>query len=728
MEALVARATRLLLSAILSLSLPTAAAASPVTGSVVDASGAAVVRAFVRLVDAAGRERSATITDDRGRFVVELADCADCRIEASLVGFRATSLAVTATQSADARFQPRLTLQVAPISDTVVVTPTRDAAPSSQTGASVSVFTADDIARRGFPSVADLLRETTGTSVIRSGGLGSVTSLFMRGGDSHYTKVLLDGVPLNEPGGTFNFGNLSTGNIARVEVVRGAQSALFGSDAMSGVIQLFTMRGAAVRPSITGAFEGGGYGTSRSQVSMNGLRRGWDYAVGVVRFDTDNRAPNSAFTNTTVSWNGGGALGGGVSLRVTGRVEQGRTGVPGATAFGRPDADAFFDRQDVVAGATLEHQRSRHWQQRASYAFTRSNQESANLIADPDYVPTYGASTAPFAFSDYTYDSQNVLRRHFLNYQADARLTGRVNQVVTLLADWEGERATLNDRLAGTSLPAARNNLGVSVQHQLFGRRGSLTTSVRIEHNGSFGNAWVPRASGAWIVRRSSGAIGNTTLRGNIGTGVKEPTVLQSFSPNAGFLGNPDLLPERARTWDAGIEQRLAADRARLELTYFDNRYQDQITTRTMSTNPFRSQFVNRLSVTTARGLEASAEIAPVASLRFGGGYTFLDATALLRRPRHAGFVRASWTWRAASADINGTYVGAHLDNDFSALSPALTSSGDEWLWQAAARYRFSDRIDGYVRVQNLTDRDYMEPLGFPAWRRTAHAGLHLRF
>jgi len=146
MEALVARATRVLLSAILSFALTASAAASPVTGSVVDASGAAVVRAFVRLVDAAGRERSATITDDRGRFALDLDACADCHLEASLVGFRTSTLAVTATQSADAMFQPRLMLQVAPIADTVVVTPTRDAPPPSQSGQSVSVFPADRLA------------------------------------------------------------------------------------------------------------------------------------------------------------------------------------------------------------------------------------------------------------------------------------------------------------------------------------------------------------------------------------------------------------------------------------------------------------------------------------------------------------------------------------------------------------------------------------------------------
>ena len=753
MEVPVARA-RVLLSAffvLILLSNQTFAAPATVTGSVIDASGAAVVRAFVRLIDAAGQQRAATITDDRGQFALDSSACpstalaAGCRIDVSLAGFRTTTLTLSASALADANFRARVTLDVAPIADTVVVTPTRDAAPAGQTGASVTVFTAEDIERRGHPSVADLLREATGVAVIRNGGLGGVTSLFVRGGESSYTKVLLDGVPLNEPGGTFNFGNLSTANLARVEFVRGAQSALFGSDAMSGVLQFFTARGMArTRPTVAGSFETGGYGTRRENASVVGAHRGWDYSLGAERLDTDNRAPHNAFRNTTMSFSGGGALTTSLTLRLVGRVEQGHTGTPGATAFGRPDADAFFDRQDSTAGLTLEHRVSANWKQRVSYAYTRSRQQSTNLIADPDYVPTYGSATAPFAFSDFTYDSLNTLQRHFVTYQVDARFTGRVNQFITALTDWDGERALLSDRMAHSSLPAARNNAGVSVQHQLVGRYGSVTSSLRVEHNDSFGNAWVPRVSAALIARTSSGAIGSTTFKMNAGKGVKEPTILQSFSPNAFYLGNAELLPERARTWDAGLEQRFAGDRVRVEATYFDNRYQDQITTHTISTNPFRSQFFNKLGYTNARGTEVSIDVAPVSTIRLGGGYTNLRgdlydratpasdptrlASALFWRPRHSAFMRGAWTGHDASADIDGTYVGTRVDNDFSSLSPAIRSSGGYWLWNVAGRYRINTRVEGFVRVQNLTDRDYMEPLGFPAWRRTTHVGLNVRF
>jgi vitamin B12 transporter len=721
------RAARALLF-VLFCSLPNIASASPVTGSVTDPSGAALARAFVRLVDAAGQTRASLMTDDRGQFVIDLSSCAGCRIDATLVGFRSASRTITARDANDAAFRPRLTLELAPITDAVVVTPTREAAPAGQLGATVTVFTADDIARRGTTSLADLLRETPGVGVIETAGLGGVTSLFLRGGASNYTKVLLDGIPLNEPGGTFNFGNITTSNLARVEVVRGAQSALFGTDAMSGVIQLVTARGtASARPAFTGAIEAGGYGTDRADGTVRGGARGWDYSLGVSRLRTDNRAANNRFDSTTVSWSAGKALTRALEIRAVGRVEDGRAGAPGQTAFGRADMDAFYDHTDTTTGVSLEHRVSAAWQQRISYSLSRSRQDSTNLLADAPYTPQYGAAVSPYEFYDYNYDSHNVLRRGAFSYQSDWRFGGAVTQFITTAIDWDSERATLGDRLAQSTLGAARDNVGVSVQHQLIGRHGSIVTSLRAEHNESFGNEWVPRMSAALMLRQSQGAWGDLTLKANAGRGVKEPTILQSFSENTFYLGNPDLRPERARTADIGLSQRLAGDRVRVDAVWFDNQFRDQISTRTLSVSPYRSQYFN-MDAANARGVELSTELAPVTALRITAGYTRLTAADLFRRPQHSGFVRAAVTAGRLSVDLDGLYEGRYLDNDFASLSPAITSSGGFWRWDVAGRYRLTARLEGYARVQNLTDRNYMEPLGYLAWRRTAHAGLKVRF
>lgn len=713
--------------------IPNIAFAAPLQGTVVDSTGAVLPRARVRLLDASAKEIASTVTSADGRFIV--ADCNNCTIEASLAGFKTKSI-----KSADAA---RIVLDPAPISDSVVVTPTREAAPAGQIGASVTAFTRDDMERRGSLLISDLVRQTPGVTVMQTGGAGGQTSFFLRGGESTYTKVLLDGITLNEPGGTFNFGGLTNTNLSRVEVVRGAQSALYGSDAMAGVIQLVTARGLAARPSFAGSAETGTYGTHRGTGSVSGAARGWDYSLGAAATATDNNVPHNRLTNNTLSWTGGGRLTPQIQLRAVGRVEAGRVGTPGQTAFGSKESDAFFDHRDTAVGVSLAQQLGGSWTHRAAYNFTRTRQDSTNLKADPDYVPTFGNAKAPFSFSDFAYDSNTLLRRQFANYQIDGRINSRVTQLVTALVDWDEERATLLDRMASTTVKASRNNIGASVQHQFIGRFGSLASSLRAEHNDSFGDKWVPRVSGALIAHAGNGQWGELVIKGNAGRGVKEPTIIQSFSPNAYFLGNPDLLPELATTWDLGLSQRLANDRARIEATYFDHAYKNQISTRTTNFSTFASQYFN-VGDTTARGLELSGEAVVVPALRLIGGYTFTDSEIVkstsefstvikagawaFRRPRHTAFVRAAVTTTRVSADVDGQYVGMRVDSDFSSLSPGITSSGKYWLWNASASLKVHRSFDIYGRVQNLGDTDYMEPLGYQASGRTVHGGIRFRF
>ncbi|HWF83337.1 MAG TPA: TonB-dependent receptor plug domain-containing protein, partial [Vicinamibacterales bacterium] len=210
------------------------AAEESVTGIVVDQSGRPLPRAYIRALASSGAELTSTFTDEAGRFTIPATD--GCQLHVSMTGFEPATASCAPAQPL------KIVLHVAPIQETVIVSATRTAAPADQVGASVTAFTAEDLDRRRTPIVADLLRSTPGVMVIQTGGVGAVTSLFVRGGESNYNKVLLDGIPLNEPGGTFNFSNLTTDNIERIEIVRGAQSALFGSDAMSSVVQLFTKR------------------------------------------------------------------------------------------------------------------------------------------------------------------------------------------------------------------------------------------------------------------------------------------------------------------------------------------------------------------------------------------------------------------------------------------------------------------------------------------------------
>jgi outer membrane cobalamin receptor len=717
----------------------TPASGQTLTGRVVDPSGVPVPRAYVRVVNADGKPSDGAFSEPDGGFRLASTD-AGCKVEVALAGFETARVPCSA--------QPiEVKLALAPVHETIAVSATRSEAPVSQLGASVTVFDAADLERRQSPPVGDLLMSSPGVAIARTGGYGSVTSLFVRGGESSYNKVLLDGIPLNEPGGYFNFSNVTSENLDRVEIVRGAQSALFGSDAMASVVQLITRRGRpGSAPRGDASIEGGTYGTGRARVSVAGSAGRADYSAAAAWITTDNRADNNAFENATLSGTAGIQLGAAASLRGVVRGELGKTGTPGATAFGRPDRDAFFRRHDGVGGLTFLQNLGGVFSQRATYALSVSHQASTNLQADAPYTPRFGSRSAPFEFSDFTYDSHADLRRHYATYQADWRpaTPGRFgdHQVTTAL-DWDGERGTLTNVLAGTATVASRDNVGWTLQHQAMWPRLFVTGSVRVERNDSFGTATVPRLSAAVVVRQSQGALGETRLKASAGRGIKEPTILQSYSPSPSFLGNPDLLAERSRSVDAGIEQRLAHDRLKVEATWFDGRFRNIISTRTLSFNPFRSQFFN-IGETRAHGLELGADAAPGASLRIRGGYTFMPSRVtrstspgstvfgegqwLFRRPRHSGYAEAAWVSGAASISVTGTFVGRRVDSDFASLDPPITWNDGHATWDVRASYRVSRRLSLTAAGDNVAGSDYMDPLGYPALGRAIRAGVRVGF
>lgn len=717
-----------------------APARAEIRGQVVDATGQPLPRAHVRAVHPNGA--GGVFTDERGRFT--LPGAAPCTLHVTLTGFQAAIVPC-------APGAQRVELVILPVRETVMVTATRTEAPTSQVGASATIFSGDDLERRQEPLLADLLVFAPGAMLMRNGAPGAVTSLFVRGGESDYNKVLLDGVPLNEPGGTFFLNNLTTENLERIEIVRGAYSTLFGSDAMASVIQLITKRGDRTvrRPRVSAQVDGGTYGTVHANAAINGGFGRIDYSAGLARFDTDNRVPNSALENTTLSGNVGFALTETATLRFVGRAEREHVGTPGPTAFGRPDRDAFFERRDGIGSVTFDHRRNQKLRERAAYSLATSRQQSTNLVVDEAYTALYKGRSGVFPSSDFLNDSMNHFRRHHAEYQADLGLTGGGTfgaQTLTILADWDGERATslrrsLTPLLPDTRTQTARDNFGASIQEQILWQRVFVTFGGRVERNESFGIAFVPRATAVFVVRESNGSAGETRVKTSAGTGIKAPTMAESFSVSMFARGNPDLKPERSRSAEVGVEQRLAGDRVKAELTYFDNRFEDVIQLVTTDPATFAGQYFNT-GVTRARGLEVAAEAAPVPWLRARAAYTLLDGRVvasaapndrvfrlgaeLFRRPRHSGALGLTATWERLFADLNGVFVGRFVDNDFGLFNPSFTESPGHTVWDARLGVRLTRYVTGLISIDNLTNEDYSEPLGYQPLLRTVRAGIRV--
>jgi vitamin B12 transporter len=740
-QLLVRSSIALAISVVTSFVAVTAAIAAPVTGTVVDPSGRALARALVVLTDGSGRTIGTTFSYPDGTFRLDGPDAgAGCRVQVTLAGFRPGSVECGVGTNL------RVSLAIAGVEASVVVSATRTEAPLAQVASSVTVFDAAEISQRQNPLLIDLLRTAPGATVVSNGSHGAVASLFLRGGESNYTKVLLDGIPLNEPGGTFDFGSVTTENLQRVEVVRGAHSALFGSDAMAGVIQLFTARAPAAGSRAGVIVEGGTFGTGRVAATAAGRAGQLDYSVGAARYSTNNDGENDAFDNTTLSGTAGVDLGDGGLLRFTGRAELGTAGTPGQTAFGRADLDAFFRRNNGVGGVTWSQNLTPAFTQRATYALSVSHQSSTNLIEDAPYTPSFEGRSAPFQFSDFTFDSHNEVKRHYATYQADWRLPSDAlagTHLVTAALDWDGERGLLQDRLANTSTEVSRNNVGWTVQDQVLWSRVFVTGGLRIEHNDSFGTEVIPQGSVVYVAHRATGPLGETHLKLSTGRGIKEPTLLQSFSTSPFFMGNPNLEAERSTSVDLGVEQRLADDRARVELTWFGSRYRNIISTQTISFDPFVSQYFN-IGRSRARGLELSGEVTPSRGLLARAGYTRLDSKIidstssfsevfqpgqwLFRRPRHSGYVTVAATRARLTADVTGTFVGRRVDSDFSSLEPPLLSNDGFATWDVRAAYRLAPALSVTLAIDNLADADYMDPLGYTALGRAVRVGAKVGF
>ena len=629
-----------------------------------------------------------------------------------------------------------LVLTPAPVSERVVVSATRGEATLSSLGIAADVLDRQHIDDRAAPSLLPLLQEVPGVSAARAGQTGLQASVFVRGGESRYARVLVDGVPVNQPGGAFDFGTAVPFELERVEVVRGAASSLYGTDALAGVISLQTRRArAGDRPSLRAEGEGGSFDWQRLLGATSGARGAFDWNAGVQRLTTDNEAPNSRFEQTAAALSAGARIDSRTEARAVVRFDAATTGTPGPTAFGRPDLDASFERDDLVASTSVRRAEARLSQQ-VNVGYARTDQLSRNPEDSGCYVPEWEGQTGVYPNCDFpnTAGFQNRTARLAAGYQADVSVGTR--HLLTAGGEVEHETGDLGNR-SQERLTPERTNLGAYVQDRvLLGSRAYLTVGGRVERNGSYGTHAVPRAALAVRLRDGDDA---TTVRASAGMGVKEPSFLESYGESFFAKGNPDLDPERSTTFDLGVEQRLFGSRLRASATAFHHDYRDQIAYTVVDFSTFEGTYVN-LAHTRAQGVEVALEARPESHLRILGQYTYLDGEILespsdfdpvyaageplLRRPKHQGSLSAQLSFPRWSAGATLVRVGERADSDFVGLG--LTRSSAYTRLDARLRLRVAGPVEAFVAGENLTGATYQEVLGYPALGRSVRGGMRL--
>jgi outer membrane cobalamin receptor len=690
----------------------------------------------VVLVADGGRERRSVVTGPEGRFALTLTP-GEYRLSVDVPGF-VLSQAMTSVGDGETRLA--LSLAPAPVREHVIVAATRGDAPLTTLGVSATVLDERRIAEREATSFVDLLREVPGLAVARTGGPGLQSSAFVRGGESRFARILVDGVPVNQPGGAFDFGGAQPLELSRVEVVRGAASSLYGSDALAGVIQLVTRRAEpGTPPGVHAEAEAGNIAWRRGRAGTSGRSGPIDWNAGVQRLTTDNDVPNGRFEQTAAAATLGARLGAATELRLVARFEDGDVGTPGQTLFGRPDRDASFERDDRVVGLELRRSAGR-----ASHllrvGYAASDQLSRNPEDSGPYLPRDPASGRVSQFGEFfdfpdAAGYQNDTARWSAGYQAEAAAGSR--HLLTLGADLEHETGEIGSR-AEPLLTPTRTNFGAYAQDRLvLGTRLYLTLGGRVERNDSYGTRAVPRAAAAFRLRGGADA---TTLRASAGAGIKEPTFQESFGVSDAARGNPDLDPERSRSYDLGVEQRLFGGRLRAEATLFHHDYRDQVAFTVLSFNPFRGSYLN-LGRTRARGLELSLAASPSARLHVDAQYALTDGEVLvsgnafdpvyaegmplLRRPKHQGSLSARFDGGRFGAGATLLLVGRRTDSDF--LGIGLTENDGYARLDARVRARVARGLEAFVAAENLADAEYQEALGYPAPGRSLRLGLRYR-
>jgi vitamin B12 transporter len=672
------------------------------------------------------------VTGPEGRYRAEGLVPGHYRITLRVGGFLLTGTPEVDVTGAETALD--LSLAAGPVREHVVVAATRDEAALSTVGVSATVLDSDRIAEREAPSVLTLLEEVPGVTVARNGGLGLQGSLFVRGGESNFARILVDGVPVNEPGGEYNLGPLIPLELDRIEVVRGATSSLYGTDALAGVVHLVTARYPTAARWRAEA-QGGNFGWFRGEAGTAGQAGRFDWNLGGVHLRTDNEEPNSALRQNAGAASLGFEASAQTSLRLSLRGEDTEVGTPGQTAYGRPDLDARFERQIGVAGLQLRHVRGRTSHElRAGFAL--QDWLSRDPLDSGPYLPRAGDRVGTDTFFDFVdpLGFQQDTRRFSTGYQLETQVGGR--HIVTVGAELERETGAVGSR-AEPLLHPERTNVGAYAQDRVVvGSRLFLTLGGRVEHNASFGTRAVPRVAAAWTV----GENGTTTLKASGGTGIKEPTFFESYGVSFYAMGNPDLRPEKSVTFDAGVEQRLAGNRLRVEATAFHHDYRDQINFQVVDPATFQGTFVN-LGRTRAQGLELAAEAAPHPSVRLFAQYTYLDGVVkvsgdafnavyaegreLLRRPKHQGSLTATFGGSRVSGGGTLVLVGRRADSDFANIG--LTENEGYARLDLRLRARVVPRLEVVVIAENVLDHDYQEVLGYPALGRSVRAGLRFR-
>jgi vitamin B12 transporter len=628
-------------------------------------------------------------------------------------------------------------LHLAPASETVVVTATRTPLPAEETGASISTLENAELETMRPVAADDAVRYLPGAVVNTAGQRGGLSSLFVRGGDSTYNKVIVDGVTINEPGGTFDFGTLPLTEASRMEFLRGAQSTLYGSDAMTSVVQVWTRTGSTPTPEFRFGADGGNFSTANGYASLSGANARFDYNLFSDQFNTNGAGVNNANSDSLEGVNTGVSLSDKVSLRLHLRHSNSHTGLPGEWNFNGdplmpPDPSEWAQLNSLLGSAELAVAAPSGWQHRLTVFDYLYRYNDVNLNGDPARVsPVYGQ----IDFPAHEYDHIN---RVGFEYQGD--YSERTWSHTTFGYRLENENGVVGDLDFPPSPSGQRLNQDAYLQQQLTWGRLSAIVGGRFVHSSVFGNTGVPRVALTLLALKGGEVFSGTRLRFSYATGFKEPRLEETFAGPPYSIPNPGLKPERVRAFETGFRQDFFHEKYSFDATYFNNLFHDQINYETVNPTTFVGEYFN-VNQAFAQGAEVELQAKLRSRLLLSTAYTYtsteiLDDPApidslynpgqpLLRRPKHSATTLLSYLGTRWGSNLSGSFVGRRPDDDFDGFG--INHAAGYVRADLGGWYAINHRVTAYANIENALDRRYNEVVGYPALPINFRAGFRFR-
>ena len=603
----------------------------------------------------------------------------------------------------------------------IVVTATRTEQPKLELGSSATLISFEDLKKAGKETVAEALAAVPGLDVMQNGGPGKTADIFIRGANSEHTLVMVDGVEVNDPmspGRTFDLAHLSLDNIDRIEIVRGPQSTLYGSDAMGGVINIITRKGVGKSRLFISA-EAGSYGTFRESAGVSGEKNNVNYSLEASRFDTKGfsssgeqygNTEKDGYGNTTLSGRLGFKAAETLEFNLIGRYVDAKNDVDNFEGEGGDDPNYVIDSQQLIlaANARLSLLKGK-WEQRLGVSYNHIRRDLNNPT---DELNPYDSSQGTYKGRIFKMDWQHNIYLHPTNTITAGieyeREQGESEYFYESM--WGPGESLFPEESAHTTGIYLQDS--IKIQDTFF-----MTIGARFDDHNRFGSETTYRIAPAVVFKSG------TKFKATYGTGFKAPSLYQLFAPATmwGPVGNQNLEPEISKGWDMGIEQFLFQDRLTLSFTYFRNDFENLIL------YDFTRGYVN-VNEAETKGYEIFMSARPVNTLTIRGSYTYTDAIdkendeQLLRRPKHkANLLFDLQLFKMANVNLNILHVGKRFDLF---PYPTRTEADAFTLFNLAASYRVTKNIEVFGRIDNLFDTEYELVLGYGTAGRSAYIGI----